>query len=46
MRPLSGSSACARCPTPKTKKQMVIHSLGNGGISQIKDEPELSISGK
>ena len=45
MRPLSGSTACARCPAPKTKKQMVIHSPGSGGISQIKDEPELSING-
>jgi len=45
MRPLSGSNACARCPAPKTKKQMVIHSPSSGGISPIKDGPALSISG-
>ena len=45
MRPLSVSNAHARCSTPKTKNQMVIHSPANGGISQLKDGPKLSISG-
>ena len=45
MRLLSESNAYDSCSTPKTKKQMVRHSPDNGGISQLKDEPKLSIRG-
>ena len=43
MRSLSGSNAYARCSSPKTEKQMVIDRLGNGDISQLKDELIVSI---